>query len=184
MMFQLDVAPGLTLRQFTLPDAEAVFAAADRDREYLRVWLPWVDQTHSAEDSRRFIRGAQAQFEAALGPNCGIWSAGALAGSVGCHTIDWSNRKCSIGYWVSADMQGRGIVTRSVAAMLDYLFEDLQLHRVLIECGTENLKSCAVPQRLGFQREGVARQAEWVGGRWVDLVQWAMLRWEWAARKK
>ena len=60
-----------------------------------------------------------------------------------------------------------------------YLFDDLALHRVTIQCGTGNQRSCAIPQRLGFTREGVMREAEWVNDRWVDLVVWGMLSPDW-----
>jgi len=170
------------MRQYDTVDAEAVYAVVERNRAYLRQWLPWVDQTRSPADVRQFIRAALSQHDAGLGPNCGIWREGVPLGSIGCHTIDWPNRKCSLGYWVDASLQGTGIVTRCCTAMLNYLFEELELHRVVIQCGTGNLKSCAIPRRLGFTREGVAREAEWTGGRWVDLVVWGMLRQEWAAR--
>jgi len=56
------------------------------------------------------------------------------------------------------------------------------MHRVEIRCGTGNHRSCAVPERLGFTREGVLREAQWVSGRWVDLVVWGMLEQEWKGR--
>ncbi len=62
--------------------------------------------------------------------------------------------------------------------------DDLGLHRVTIECGTGNHKSCAIPERLGFVREGLIRQGEWVNDRWVDLVVWGMLEDDWRARRK
>lgn len=184
MRFRRVVSAGLEMRQYEAADAEAAFAVAERNREYLRMWLPWVDQTHSVADVRRFIETATAQWDGGLGPNCGIWLGAELVGSIGCHAIDWANRNCSIGYYVDAAYQGRGIVTRCCASMLDYLFQSVDLHRVVIQCGTGNLKSCAVPERLGFRREGVAREGEWVGGRWVDLVVWAMLQEEWQARDR
>ena len=54
-MFRLTVAPDIEIKLLEPADAEAVFAAVDRDREYLREWLPWVDSTHSLEDVRHFI---------------------------------------------------------------------------------------------------------------------------------
>jgi ribosomal-protein-serine acetyltransferase len=63
--------------------------------------------------------------------------------------------------------------------MLDYLFDGLGLHRVAIRCGTGNMRSCAIPQRLGFTREGLLREGEWVNDRWVDLVAWGMLEHDW-----
>lgn len=178
--FRREVAPGLELRLFQPADAERIFELTEENREYLRYWLPWVDRTHSATDVRDFImRTVLPQWHDGLGPQCGIWVEGALWGGIGCHPIDWQNRSCSLGYWIAAGVSGRGIVTRSVRALLAYTFGELDLQRVVIQCGTENHRSCAIPQRLGFTKEGVLREAEWVGGRWVDLNVWSMLRTEW-----
>ena len=180
-MFRRRVAPGIEMRQFELRDAETIFAVVERNREHLREWLPWVDGTHSPEDVRPFILRAQAQLEAGQGPNAGVWVDGVLAGNVGCHAIHWANRNCSLGYWIDAAQQGKGFITRCCAAMLDYLFDELHLHRVEIQCGTGNTRSCAIPERLGFTREGLLRESEWVNDRWVDLVVWGMLEKQWRA---
>jgi ribosomal-protein-serine acetyltransferase len=179
MIFRREVASGLELRQFAMSDAAEVYALANQNRTYLRQWLPWVDRTHSAEDIRDFIAARLEQYEASQGPNAGIWLGGRLVGSVGCHPIDWNNWHCSIGYWIDASHQGKGIMTRSCVSLLEYLFQETGLHRVSIHCGTGNHKSCAIPRRLGFTREGVLRQAEWVNDHWVDLVVWSMLEQEW-----
>ena len=179
MKFHLQVAPDIALRQVQLADADALFALTERNRDYLREWLPWVDNSNSVDDTRNFIVGALAQFEAGRGPNAAIWVDGAIAGSIGCHPIDWANRSCSIGYCIDAGQQRKGIVSRSTERLIDYLFGEMRLHRVVIQCGTGNHKSCAVPRRLGFTREGVLWEAEWVSGRWVDLVVWSMLEQNW-----
>ena len=178
-MFARKVSDSIEVRQFEPLHAEAVFAAADRNRQYLREWLPWVDQTRSPNDIREFILRALAQYHSNQGPNAGIWVDGEFAGSIGCHHIDWINRGCHIGYWIDAARQGQGIVTRCCESLLDYLFGEMGLHRVVIQCGTENAKSGAIPERLGFTREGVSRDAQWVNDRWVDLVVWSMLEGEW-----
>ena len=180
-MFVRQVAPGIELRVLELHDAEEMFAVVQRNRAYLRQWLPWVDFTESAEDVRRFIQRTRNQYEANLGPQAAIVIDGRIAGTAGCHPIDWANKHCSIGYWIDAERQGRGLMTQCCAALIDYLFDDLALHRVTIQCGTGNLRSCAIPQRLGFTREGVMREAEWVNDRWVDLVVWGMLSQDWRA---
>jgi len=182
MNFHRTVGPGLELRQFAQADAPACFAVVERNRAYLREWLPWVDHTRSAEDVAQFISRVTAQHRDNLGPNGAIWLDGRFVGTVGCHPIDWNNRHCSIGYWIDAACQGRGIMTRCCGSLLDYLFDDAGLHRVTIQCGTGNRKSCAIPERLGFVREGMMRQAEWVNDRWVDLVVWGMLADDWFRR--
>jgi len=178
-MFHRVVAPGLELRQFQLADAALLFSVVDRDRARLREWLPWVDRTHSPADIRLFIEASLEQWNTGHGPNSGVWLDGALIGALGCHRFDLDNRNCSIGYWIEAGHQGQGIITRCAAALIDYLFSEAALHRVEIRCGTGNHRSCAVPQRLGFTREGVLNEAEWVNTRWIDLVVWSMLHRNW-----
>jgi ribosomal-protein-serine acetyltransferase len=183
-MFSLSVAPEIEIRLFEMKDAEPVFAAVERNRAYLREWLPWVDFTTSPEDVRRFIGKAREQFAGGQGPQGGVWIDGMFAGAVGCHPIHRANRNCSIGYWIERQYQGKGIVTRCCESLLDYLFDDLGLHRVTIQCGTGNARSCAIPQRLGFTREGVTRDGEWVNDRFLDLVMWGMLEQDWRARRR
>jgi ribosomal-protein-serine acetyltransferase len=179
-MFRLAVTPEIELRQLEPADAEACFETVARNRASLREWLPWVDRTHSAEDIRDYIRKvAIPQRENNQGPNCGIWVRWEYAGGLGCHPIDWGNRACSLGYWLDGRFRGRGLMTQCVTALLRYLFEELKLHRVTIRCATGNNRSCAIPERLGFRQEGVELEAEWVGGRWVDLVNWGILEQEW-----
>jgi len=181
-MFLRKVGPGLEIRLFELKDAPTVFAVVERNRAYLRQWLPWVDHTSSAEQIRNFIVRVRDQYETGRGPQAGIWFEGEFAGSVGCHPIDWPNKHCSIGYWLEEGHQGKGIMTRCCANLIDYLFHEQGLHRVTIQCGTGNGKSCAIPERLGFTREGVTREGEWVNDRWLDLMVWGMLEQEWRSR--
>ena len=61
-------------------------------------------------------------------------------------------------------------MTSSCAALLDYLFGELELHRVTIQCGTGNRRSCAIPERLGFTREGMLREAEVAEGRELPVL--------------
>lgn len=61
---------------------------------------------------------------------------------------------------MSEDAQGQGIITRSVSALLNYLFETLNINRVEIQCAVNNHKSIAIPERLGFVNEGVKREGQ------------------------
>lgn len=171
------------MRLFEERHAGELFSLIERNRGHVRQWLPWVDKTRSSEDVRAFIGRTLQQFAKNEGFHAGIWVNGALAGGIGCHDIDWGNRNTSLGYWLDASMQGRGIVTRCCRKAIDFLFQDLKLNRVEIRCGTGNTKSCAIPERLGFVREGVVRQGQFVGGRFIDLVVWGMLASEWLSQK-
>lgn len=177
---RLDAATTLTILEDR--HAEAIFAAVDANRAHLRAWMPWVDGTRGPEDTRAFVRSTMAQFGARNGLQLGIWHEGAFAGTIGTHAVDWANRKTSIGYWLGAEFQGKGIMTRACKALVGHCFAAYGLNRVEIRCATGNLKSQAIPERLGFQREGVSEQSEWLYDHFVDHVIFGMLAERWVGR--
>ncbi len=178
-MFRRAVGDGIEIRLLELRHAGEIFTAVERNRQHLRRFLPWVDLTWSADDIGAFLMKALAAFAAGEEMHAGIWIAGELRGAVGHHRIDATHRSVSIGYWLDAAVEGKGVMTRCCRALLEYLFEERELHRVEIRCATENTRSCAIPARLGFTREGVLREAEWVNDRYLDLVVWSLLEPEW-----
>jgi ribosomal-protein-serine acetyltransferase len=103
-------------------------------------------------------------------------------GVVGYHGIDWQNRSTTLGYWLGEEYQGKGLMTAVCRALVDHAFEELGLNQVGIACAIENKKSCAIPERLGFRREGVQRQAEWLYDHFVDQALYAALASEWRRR--
>src|SRR5258708_10889266 len=99
----------------------------------------------------------------------GIWCEGEFAGTVGTHKIDWMNRKVEIGYWLGSKFQGRGIITAGCRALTHHAFSEWKLNRVEIHCAVGNEKSCGIAKRLGFQFEGVLRQAQVLNGTYVGI---------------
>ncbi len=172
------------LRLLEERDAAAIFALVEQNRPYLREWLPWVDHTRSVEDERAFIRALQAQYVENNGFACGIWYQKQLTGTIGYHPIDWADSKVEIGYWLAAAFQGKGIMTKACRALVTYAFDTLRLNKVEIRCATGNMRSCAIPQRLGFKQEGIIRQGEWLYDHFVDLRLYSMLAGEWYAQRE
>jgi ribosomal-protein-serine acetyltransferase len=178
-MFAKQIQDGVFLRLFEERHAPEVYAVVDRERAYLRQWLPWVDVTTEVGFTENFIRISLEQFAHGEGMAAGIWVDGEFAGGIGTHKIDSANRKVEIGYWIASRLQGRGIVTAACRVLIDHAFDELKLNRVEIHCATGNEKSCAIPKRLGFQFEGVRREAQLVNGSYLDINVYAMLRREW-----
>jgi len=167
------------LRIYEERHAQEVAELVDQNRAYLRQWLPWIDNSRSVEDSKAFIQNALQQFAHNEGFQMGIWNQGKLAGGIGYHPIIWANRKVEIGYWLGEAFQGKGLMTKACSTLVTYAFDELGLHKVEIHCATENIRSCAIPKRLGFTQEGILRDAEWLYDHFVDLVVFGMLASEW-----
>lgn len=176
-----DLGDGIVLRTLRRRHARALYQLTDRNRDRLRPWLPWVDRVRGLTGTLTFIEQGLGQSNNGAGFQSGIWVDGELVGVVGTHRIDWENRSTGLGYWIDGSQQGRGIMTRCVVAVLDHLFVSLRLHRVEISAATENHRSRAIPERLGFHLEGVMRQGHRVGEVWQDLVVYGLLQSEWKA---
>jgi ribosomal-protein-serine acetyltransferase len=104
---------------------------------------------------------------------------GRIVGDMGFHAPDWDHRCTEIGYWIAESEQGRGVVTRGVEGLTEHAFSVWNMNRVELRAGVDNTSSRRVAERLGFTLEGVLRQAERVGDRYVDLAVYAMLAAEW-----
>jgi ribosomal-protein-serine acetyltransferase len=178
-MFVIDSS--LALRVLRQDDAAELFALTDVNRAHLRRWLPWVDLVTSEEDSRSFLETVTAQREDGRGPTFGIVHEGALAGIVGYLPVDRVNRIGEIGYWLAERFQGRGVMTQCCRFVVRYGFLTLDLNRIQIAAGVDNLVSRAVPERLGFKFEGVLRARENLYGTFIDHAMYSLLRSEFDA---
>ena len=178
-MFRAQIRPGVELRLLEERHTAAAFELMDRDRDYLREWLAFVDTTLTEDDWRKFIRASLQQFAANEGFAAGIWNGPQFMGVIGTRKIDWLNGSAALGYWMGRAFQGKGIMTGACRVILDHLFQDLFLNRVEIQCATGNSRSAAIPRRLGFNLEGTRREAELVNGKFYDLLLFSMLRKQW-----
>jgi ribosomal-protein-serine acetyltransferase len=179
-VFSFQLTAAAELRLLEERHAEELFALVDQNRAYLREWLPWLDQNQSVEATLLFIRSTLQQLAANEGFTAGIFQEGRLAGVIGYHRLNWASRIATIGYWLAAEHQGRGLMTLATRALVDHAFRALQMNRVEIRAAPGNTKSRAIPERLGFVQEGTLRQAERLYERYVDLVVYSMLEREWA----
>lgn len=179
-MFYRDLTDEIELRLTVPLVADDLFALTDRNREFLKQWLPWLDGVKQVADTRSFIDLQQRRFQQGEALHATIVFRGAVAGVAGFDQIDRANRSGVIGYWLGEAYTGRGIMTRCVRALIETGWHDHDLNRIEIRCAVENHKSRAIPERLGFLNEGTLRQAENLYGRFVDLVVYGLLRDDWA----
>ena len=159
--------------------AEEYYRLIDRNRQHLRQWMQWLDEEQSVDDLRVFMRESRLQFANNQSLQTGIWYKGQIAGAIGFHNLDWIDRKVEVGYWLSADQQGKGLVTKACRTLVNFAFDQYQLNRIEIHCATGNRRSRAIPERLGFTQEGIIRQAQWLYDHYVDMVIYGILESEW-----
>jgi [ribosomal protein S5]-alanine N-acetyltransferase len=81
----------------------------------------------------------------------------------------------TLGYWIGAPHAGKGHMTRAVAAIIDFAFTRLRLHRLEAACVPDNAASIKVLEHNGFTREGYARAYLKIDGAWRDHVLFGLV---------
>lgn len=184
-MFSFPLADDAVLipRTAAITDAYQELVAANQER--LARWEPWAAKLPVLEETRSFLESGGrnwldgSELPVAIAVNRdGEWHlAGALSLSVSRYS-----RSGEIGYWIGADYEGRGLVTRAAAAVLDQAFGPMGLERVSLHTDPANERSRAVARRLGFTEEGVIRQGTAFANGRRDELLYGLLAGEWRNR--
>lgn len=159
--------------------AETLYQLVKLNRLHLRVWLPWVDQMRTVDDFKKYINISKQRYASHVEMGFVIMQNREMIGRLGLYNIDLINKSASIGYWLGKAYMGKGIITRCCQTVIDEGFAHLKLNRIEIRAATANVKSQAIPERLGFKKEGIIRQGEFVNNEFVDLYVFSLLRDEW-----
>ena len=188
--------PRLILRRFETRDI-ATFAAYRADPEVAR-YQGW-QVPYSYQQARQFVMDETSREtiepdqwvqlaielkarDAMLGAKLGAML-GAMVGDCAFYLSANDPRQGEIGMTLARAHQGQGFATEAVARLLDYLFGELDLHRVRANCDPENTASIRLLERIGMRHEGRWVQSLWFKGRWADEDWYAMLRQEWETRQ-
>ena len=173
--------PRLVLRSFRDDDLP-VFVAYRSDPEVARfqAWdapFPEERAREFLKDMRHIIPGLPGEwYQVAIERK----EDGALLGDCAFSVLAEDNHQAEIGFTLARQYQGKGYATEAVGRLLEYLFDDLGLHRVRAVCDVENQPSARLMERLGMRREGCMLEAYRTRGGWRSEYHYAILNREWA----
>lgn len=174
----------LHLQEFVIEDWQSLFAYQN-DPRYLEV----VDRNpQTADEAQAFVRmftdyataNPRRKFQLAVT----LKGSGVLIGNCGIRRAERNEWDAELGYELSADHWGKGYATEAGAAMLEFGFEELKLHRISARTNAANEASARVLRKLGMREEGRLREADFQKGRWWDTILWGILKSEWRERQR
>ncbi len=163
--------------------AKTLFQIIENQREYLGKWLPWVEKNREEKNSLDFLRSSILFNNGGQKLTTFIFYEKKLVGSVAFVKIDKGNRSAEIGYWLSENMQGKGIMSQSCERLIQYGFENMNLNRIEINAAAENSKSLAIAKKLGFHYEGTIRESLFFNGNFYNGEKYSLLKREWIENK-
>ncbi len=106
-----------------------------------------------------------------------------LIGTCGNYAWERDNRHIDIGYHILPSHWGQGYATEAAHAVIQWSFDNLDVHRIQADCTEGNIASERVMLKCGFQLEGIWRESCWEHGRFVNIKQFGLLRREYNQRK-
>ncbi|MCB0539157.1 MAG: GNAT family N-acetyltransferase [Bacteroidetes bacterium] len=154
----------LLIRPYTLEDAPAIKEAIDSSLPELLLFMPWAKNEPQGIDAKKeLIKHWTKEIEEDKDYTLGIFDkvSGDFIGSTGIHTIRSKERQnFHIGYWCHSKHTRKGYITESSRALTDFGFNKFNAERMEIHCEESNIKSAAIPKRLGYNLEGTFRILE------------------------
>lgn len=149
----------LILRRPTLEDARGLHEAVSASFAELNRWMAWARGSYTIDDAEQFCALAKDGFDSGihLPTLIRLPNDGKIIGSAELSSIDPDVPSFEIGYWVHTGYSGHGYVTEATHALTTFAFRELDSNRVQIRIDSNNRRSCAIPERLGYECEAILR---------------------------
>ncbi|MBZ0097561.1 MAG: GNAT family N-acetyltransferase [Taibaiella sp.] len=169
-----------TLRLIESGDLDAYYELIDNNRKRLEDFFAGtVALTKTKEDTARHLadvldlQSKNKYFSFVVANN----ATGKLVSSIQVKSIDWSIPKAELGYYIDAACEGRGLVTKAVASIIDYCFNTHGFNKLYIRTHEKNIGSRKVAEKNGFIVEGIIRmEYKTTAGQIIDFMYYGLLR--------
>ncbi len=179
--FQID--DEIILRRVGAGEASAVFETVRANTDRLLEYMHWMTRDYSLEMAKDFVERSLENAKKGESLSLGIFRNENFVGAIGFVGFDTHVRKTEIGYWIDAASEGKRIVSRATRLLIDYAINELSMNRIEIRCSTSNVRSAAVPKRLGFTEEARLRESEIRNGKLQDFYVFGLLLSDWDSMK-
>jgi [ribosomal protein S5]-alanine N-acetyltransferase len=147
------------------------------NRPWLRPWEATNPEAPNSFDVKGQLRGLLRQLDDQSGMPFVIEVEEEVQGQLNVANVMYGSVSSAVlGYWVSPEVAGRGVMPTAVALVTDYLMDKVGLHRVEINVRPENTASLRVIQKLGFRYEGLKQRYIHINGDWRDHYVFALTK--------
>ena len=169
-----------SIRRYQKGDGKAIYELAERNnnREHLRGTaddIAGLKSVEEAEAKARKHRGEWAKRERFV---AGIWEGDKYIGEIWIEPDNWDVPCFEIGWFIDKVLEGEGLAFEAAYACIQFIFYELEAHKVIAKTSDTNTRSYQLAERLGFVKEGHLREAETKDGKHHGTLLYGLLRGE------
>lgn len=166
------------LQRLNRSQAEELRQLYSANRAYLNRWLQPLPDRISLQTMQSLIAEDHLLAKSGRRLDLGVFKSDShqLIGRIALHSVDFGiQHSAGISYWMSHECWRNGLMTRSLATLISFAFEEVCLHRLWLHIVSDNVASIGLAGKLGFCREGVLRKNLFIDGKWQDSVLMSLL---------
>ncbi len=168
----------LTLRPINPNDSHEIFNyRSDTAANKYQGWIPETidDVVIFIEKTAKQLDEPETWFQFVILEN----KTQKIIGDLGIHFFGDENKQAEIGCTLNKSFQNKGYATEAVKRVIDYLFNELNKHRIMTSIDPDNHDSIRLVERIGFRKEAHFVESYWTNGKWVDDIVYALIEKNW-----
>ncbi|ECG8591532.1 50S ribosomal protein L7/L12-serine acetyltransferase [Salmonella enterica subsp. salamae] len=175
MAEMIPVSPTLELRAADESHVSALHQLVCKNKAWLQQAFDWPQYVTSQDDTRKHVQGNILLHQRGYAKMYLIFLQNEMAGVLSFNVIEPLNKTAYIGYWLDASLQGQGVMSQSLQALMAHYARRGEVRRFVIKCRVDNQASNAVARRNHFTLEGCMKQAEYLNGEYHDVNLYARI---------
>lgn len=171
----------ISIRRYQNGDGASIYALAERkgNREHLTGIADDISNLKSVEEAEIKARRHRAEWAKRDRFVAGIWDKDMYLGEIWIEPANWLVPCFEIGWFIDKGHEGEGLAYMAATAAIDFIFNELNAHRIIAQTDDINTRSYKLAERLGFTREGYMRESEIKDGKRYGKLLYGLLRSEW-----
>lgn len=175
-MIGMELVPGIQVKMLEKRHGPEFFAFIEKGRANFEEWIPFVSKVKSLEQTEAKIEAFLDMFKNGTGYFWCLWEKKRIIGLVLIKDINEETKSAEIGYMLDKDFEGQGLVRKSCELMLDYIFSELGMSKIILCCDENNHRSIKVAKHFHFELEGTLKQNMLINGKLRNTMHWALFR--------
>jgi RimJ/RimL family protein N-acetyltransferase len=167
-----------TIRRYQKGDGTAIYKLAQRNnnRQHLKGTADDITGLKSVEEAEVKARKHRAEWTKRDRFVAGVWDEDKYIGEIWIEPAGWDIPCFEIGWFIDKGREGEGLAYEAANACLEFIFNELEAHKVIAKTSDTNTRSMKLAERLGFKEEGHLRENEIKDGKRSGTLLYGLLR--------